>query len=79
MNIPITSYTNWILSPRLYRTSEKNPDKTAKAESSIPFKLLSQLISDATRQKIIFSKVFLTLLVQERSLISYQVGIGWEI
>lgn len=77
MNIPITS-VNLILSPPLYRTSEKT-DKTDKAESSIRFKLLSRLINDATREKIIFSKVFLTLLVWERSLISYQVGRGGEI
>lgn len=77
MNIPITS-VNLILSPPLYRTSKKT-DKTGKAESSIRFKLLSQLINDATREKIIFSKVFLTLLVWERSLISYQVGRGGKI
>lgn len=77
MNIPITS-VNLILSPPLYRTSKKT-DKTGKAESSIHFKLLSQLINDATREKIIFSKVLLTLLVWERSLISYQVGRGGKI
>jgi len=77
MNMPAT-LVSWILIP-LCIESLKKRDKTAKAESSVPFKLLSQMINDASREKIIFSKVFLTLLVWERSLISDQVGRGGEI
>lgn len=77
MNIPITS-VNWILNPLyikpLKKKKKNETDKTAKAEPSIPFKLLSQLINDATREKIIFSKVFLPVLAWEIYLISYQVG-----